>query len=111
MTRIVKSLLFGMSLIQGCTFLPAVQEFPAPPTHTYERRCGPSLLMEPVDVAPARFRRSVWRGCEASSPRQPSRLPRPSGCSRHLIASWNSKHRWIQREKALPFPMSGNGCT
>jgi hypothetical protein len=55
MTRIVKSLLFGMSLIQGCTTLSAVQESSASLTHTYERRCGLSLLMEPVDVVPYRL--------------------------------------------------------
>lgn len=54
MTGTIKGLLLGMSLIQGCTSLSAVPEPTAPVPQPYERRCGPSLLTEPIDVDPHR---------------------------------------------------------
>ena len=48
MKGLVVGLLLGVSLIQGCSTLTKRDEMAAPSTTVYERRCGPTIPVEPL---------------------------------------------------------------
>jgi hypothetical protein len=49
MKRLAAGLLFFMSLLQGCSTLSEGRGSAASPTTFYERRCGPTVPLEPLD--------------------------------------------------------------
>jgi len=49
MKRLVAGLLLFISVIQGCSTLSEGRGIPASPSKFYERRCGPTLPLEPLE--------------------------------------------------------------
>src|SRR5215467_13848683 len=52
MKGLVAGLLMLISLLQGCSALSKRDETVAPRTTFYERRCGPTIPVEPLDGEP-----------------------------------------------------------